>query len=143
MAYNKESDAIPKVYNELERAISSWRKQDQIEYLKSLKSTVYGSKEELTARIMTLVPIGDAVTITRKYRQMVQRQMEGGEEELKEEAAEIEITDVEMTNLAIALKRKQESKPTTKAKTRHVFQLTPPLTPPGRCQVLLRTETPR
>ena len=55
-------------YSLLEEAIMSWKVKEQQEYLKRMKEVIYGTKSELTARIMAKVPIDDAVTITRNYR---------------------------------------------------------------------------
>ena len=52
----------------LEEAIMSWKMKEQQDYLKKMNEAIYGTKPELTARIMAKVPIADAVAITKDYR---------------------------------------------------------------------------
>ena len=146
MGKGTEETANPAVYGELETVILSWRKQDQQEYLKRLQKPVYGSKEELAARIMAYVPFGDAVKITKNYRQQMleRRKMSEEEKEGDEELEDmVDVTDVEMTDLEKALKRKREIKPAGKQKIRTPPGLTSLLAPPPRrCTDLRRTEIP-
>ena len=95
----------------LEQAIMSWGLKEQRRILQTMKCPIYGSKPVLTARIMGQLTIGRAVEITRKHRLLMKLTKEGKtEEEVKEIEKEtiIEMTDVEMSNMELALKRKRE-----------------------------------
>ena len=81
----------------LEDALMSWTKKKLQDYLKSMKLPIYGSKADLTTRVMSKIPIKKAVEITRKYKRSSE---EEGETRGKITAGEIE-------KMEIVLKRKR------------------------------------
>ena len=66
--------------NFLENVIMSWTKHKQHLYLKSINEPIYGTKTELTARIIGKMSIKDAVEFTREYKRKIRendREIEG------------------------------------------------------------------
>ena len=122
-------------YSLLEEAIMSWKVKEQQEYLKRMKEVIYGTKSELTARIMAKVPIDDAVTITRNYRSEM-KEGKKSKEKLNGQNMEIdsqtEITDVEMQNIEQALKRAREDSPVRTPAITREYEETPPPPPPRK-----------
>ena len=120
-------------YSLLEEAIMSWKVKEQQEYLKRMKEVIYGTKSELTARIMAKVPIDDAVTITRNYRSEM-KEGKKSKEKLNGQNMEIdsqaEITDVEMQTMEQALKRAREDSPVRTPAITREYEETPPPPPP-------------
>ena len=92
--------------NFLENAIMSWTKHKQHLYLKSINEPIYGTKIELTARIIGKMPIKDAVEFTREYKRKIRendKEIEGIESDKIGE-----ITEDDMEKMEIVLKRKRE-----------------------------------
>ena len=92
--------------NILEKAIMSWKKKYQQEYLKRKKIAIHGTKEELTNRIMGIVSINEASKISKDYKKYLR---EGGNSSEGETINKTDrLPDEEMENLETVLKRKRE-----------------------------------
>ena len=92
--------------NILEKAIMSWKKKYQQEYLKRKKIAIHGTKEELTNRIMGIISINEASKIAKDYKKYLR---EGGNSSEGETINKTDrLPDEEMDNLETVLKRKRE-----------------------------------
>ena len=96
---------ISTTYGVLEEAIMAWTAKEQRTYLQGMKCAIYGSKAELTARIMAKVSIDHAVKITREHTRKINATNKESKE--KEAVRLEEVTDVEMKDMELALKRKR------------------------------------
>lgn len=93
--------------NVLQDALMSWTKKRQHDYLKTLHLPISGTKEQLASRIMSKVTIKNAVKITREYR--LKKLEESQHDDNGNGGKHIEIPDVDIEKMKIALKRKRES----------------------------------
>ena len=93
--------------NVLQDALMSWTKKRQHDYLKTLRLPISGTKEQLASRIMTKVTIKNAVKFTREYRLKKLEESQNNANDNDEK--HIEIPEVDIEKMKIALKRKRES----------------------------------
>ena len=99
---SKESENI------LEETIMSWTKREQQQYLKTIKLPIYGTKNDLMSRIMTKIPIKDAVEFTREYKRKQYEENENDTDGKGSKNKEKEKMDIDMEKMEIVLKRKRE-----------------------------------
>ena len=92
--------------NVLEEVIMSWTKKRQHKYLKALGLPIHGTKTQLTWRIMSNIPIKEAIEVIREHkRNNLGSKISKGNSNNTEDK---EMIEVEMEKIELVLKRKRE-----------------------------------
>ena len=92
----------------LEEVIMSWTKKRQQDYLKLKNLAIHGTKVQLMLRILSNIPIQEALEFMREYRRNVVEERNTGNRE--EGGKDNEILEVDMERMEMVLKRKREEK---------------------------------
>ena len=90
----------------LQKAIMSWTKKYQQDYLKSKKKPIHGTKGELTDRIMSTVSIEDAMKISKEYKRMKLEMAKTMDEQVTNKI--VPLTEEEKEKMELISKRKRE-----------------------------------